>query len=96
MPILWGLDDLMTDRKVSGYRLAIQTGLTASAIYKLRHHKTVNRLEGDTLAKLCAALNCQPGDLLVYEPDKPHRTKPAPPAAPAVRKRGGKGKRAAA
>lgn len=97
MPILWGLDDLMTDRKVSGYRLAIQTGLTASAIYKLRHHTTVSRMEGDTLAKLCAALDCQPGDLLRYEPDKP-RPKPraAPPAAPAVRKRGGKGKRAAA
>jgi putative transcriptional regulator len=71
MPIRWQLDKLMTDAELSGYALARATGLTASAIYKLRSHKTVKRLEGETLAKLCGALKCTPGDLLEYVPPRP-------------------------
>lgn len=32
-------------------------------------HGTVRQVNLDTLSRLCRALGCQPGDLLIYEPD---------------------------
>jgi len=73
MPIRFRLAELMEDRKISGYALAQQIGMTASAIYKLQRQRHMQRLNGDTLALLCDALECTPGDLLVYEPPKKKR-----------------------
>lgn len=51
----------------------------------VRQPATVRAITFDTLARLCAFLDCQPGDLLVYEPrDGAYRPPPrlADPAAP--------------
>ncbi|TDA69375.1 MAG: transcriptional regulator [Clostridia bacterium] len=53
-------------RHISG--LSEQTGIARSTLTKLWY----NRVKGvtfDMLEKLCEVLECQPGDLLVYEPD---------------------------
>lgn len=73
MPIRFMLDELLDAREMSGYALAQRTKMTPSAIYKLREKKYVDRLNGDTLEKLCEALECTPADLLVYEPPKKKR-----------------------
>jgi putative transcriptional regulator len=48
--------------------VARRTGIGKTTLLRLYH----DRAEGirfDVLARLCKALNCQPGDLLVYVPD---------------------------
>jgi len=45
-----------------------KTGLNRNTISNLYHEK-VKRIDFDTLEGLCAALDCQPGDLLEYIPD---------------------------
>jgi putative transcriptional regulator len=58
----------------TAYRLAKESGLTVPAVYRLARQKVqLGRVEGDTLNRFCAALGCQPGELLEYIPDKPKR-----------------------
>ncbi|MDR1184834.1 MAG: helix-turn-helix transcriptional regulator [Coriobacteriales bacterium] len=53
----------MRQRKITSYRL-IRDGVINSATYnRLRNGQGVSM---DTLAALCEALNCQPGDILEY------------------------------
>jgi putative transcriptional regulator len=68
MAIYLRLAATMKDRGISGYALAKASGLTPSAIYKLRKQKRLVGLKVDTLNRLCGALDCQPGDLLEYRP----------------------------
>lgn len=39
----------------------------ATLYYMLRHPETFTQMDFNTIAKLCFALDCQPGDLLKYE-----------------------------
>lgn len=41
-------------------------GMHAATVNKLRKNERVNT---DTLDRLCALLNCQPGDIIEYVPD---------------------------
>lgn len=66
MPIRWRLAEVAKDAGMTGYALAAKTGLTRQAIYHLMRKPVAERVDADTLAKLCAALDCQPGDLLEY------------------------------
>lgn len=66
MAIYFHLARVMDDRQISGYALAQRTGLTPSAIYKLRKQAKLKGFKSDTLDALCAALECQPGELLEY------------------------------
>lgn len=63
---------LMKKRKMTGYQLAKATGLSANMIYTLlnRADGDFKRIEVRTINALCRALNCTPGDLLTYTPDK--------------------------
>jgi len=70
MAIRLRLAELMDQRGMSGYALAQKAGLTPSAIYKLLRAGTFDRMRADTLDRICAALECQPGDLLVYVPER--------------------------
>ncbi len=60
------LDVMLKKRDLTGYALHRRTGLHQSVISKIRHGKAI-ALRLDVLGKICAALECQPGDLIVYE-----------------------------
>ncbi len=49
---------------MKGYAIAKKTGLHQSVISKIRRNES-QALRLDVLDKLCAALECQPGDLIV-------------------------------
>lgn len=68
MPIYFSLHRLMKERGITGYALAQQTGLSPSAIYKLRKQRRWLGVKPKTLNALCVALNVQPGDLLEHRP----------------------------
>ncbi len=58
------LDELLTERNLTGYAIAKKTGLHQSVISKIRRNES-QALRLDVLDKLCVALECQPGDLIV-------------------------------
>ena len=68
MSIIFRLDRVMADRKISLNELAKRIDLTDSnlSIFKTGKARAVRIL---TLDALCRELNCQPGDLLEYRPD---------------------------
>lgn len=61
--IIVRLDVMMARRKVKGRDLAAQIGITEQNLSLLKSGK-VKGVRFETLARLCAALECQPGDLL--------------------------------
>ena len=68
MPIIVDLDVMMARRKMSLNELSARVGVTLAnlSILKNNHAKAVRF---STLEAICQALDCQPGDLLRYEPD---------------------------
>ena len=65
MPILVNLDVMLARRKMRPRELAERVGITEQNISLLKSGK-VRGVRFDTLARICAALDCQPGDLLEY------------------------------
>lgn len=53
----------------TAYRLQVVAGLNSTVAYSL-FNETFTRISEKTLDKLCATLECQPGDLLGYKPSK--------------------------
>jgi len=68
VPILVNLDVMMARRKIRGRDLAARIGITEQNLSLLKSGK-VKGVRFDTLDRLCAALECQPGDLLEYRPE---------------------------
>jgi len=67
MPIIVQLDIMLARRKVKSKDLAEHVGITEANISLLKQGR-VKGVRFDTLEKICDYLQCQPGDLLVYEP----------------------------
>lgn len=67
MPIVVTLDVMLAKRKMRSRELAERIGITEPNLSLLKSGK-VRGMRFDTLARICAALDCQPGDLLSYEP----------------------------
>jgi putative transcriptional regulator len=67
MPIRVRLDQLLLDRRMSLAELADRTGVTAANLAILKTGEA-RAIRVGTLAALCRELDCQPGDLLRYEP----------------------------
>ena len=59
----------MAERRISNKELAILVGKHPNTVSRLRQHDRFPKIDESTLNALCQALNCQPGDLMVYEPD---------------------------
>jgi putative transcriptional regulator len=56
------------------YRLSQETGLTVPTAYRLADPDVeFGRFTTDTLDRLCAALEVQPGELLEWVPDRTRR-----------------------
>lgn len=66
MPIIVQLDIMLARRKLKSKDLAEQVGMTEANLSLLKQGK-VKGVRFDTLEKICTILQCQPGDLLVYE-----------------------------
>jgi putative transcriptional regulator len=69
MPIVMRLDVVMAKRKVRSNELARAIGITESNLSLLKSGK-VKGLRFTTLEAICRYLDCQPGDLIEYEPDR--------------------------
>lgn len=70
MTIRWKLNQLMFDRGLKSGDLVKATGLHPNTVSKLKNLREMpDRLEKGTLNSLCKALDIQPGELMVYEPD---------------------------
>ncbi len=69
MSIIFRLDRVMADRKISLNELAKRVELTNSNLSILKTGKA-KAIRMSTLEAICRELNCQPGDLLEYSFDE--------------------------
>ena len=67
MPIIVNVDVMLAKRKMSSGELAEKIGITAANLSILKTGKA-KAVRFSTLAALCKALDCQPGDILEYQP----------------------------
>ncbi|MEN3386189.1 MAG: putative transcriptional regulator [Hyphomicrobiales bacterium] len=68
MPIIVNLDVMLARRKMRSKELAERIGITEQNVSLLKSGK-VKGVRFDTLARICAVLECQPGDVLEYRAD---------------------------
>lgn len=68
MRIVVRLDVMLARRKMRSRELAEMVGITEQNLSLLKSGK-VKGIRFDTLAAICTALDCQPGDLLEAEPE---------------------------
>ena len=68
MTIRVTLDLMMAKRRVAAGDLADRVGITPANLSVLKNDKA-KAIRFSTLEALCRELDCQPGDLLVYEGD---------------------------
>lgn len=77
MPITVTLDVMLAKRKMRSRELAERIGITEPNLSLLKSGK-VRGMRFETLAAICEVLQCQPGDLLSFEPG------PETPASPDI------------
>jgi putative transcriptional regulator len=65
MPILVNLDVMLARRKMKSKDLAARIGITEANLSQLKQGH-VKGVRFETLAAICDALQCQPGDLLEF------------------------------
>ncbi|MCI8442718.1 MAG: helix-turn-helix transcriptional regulator [Provencibacterium sp.] len=70
MPIIVNVDVMLARRKMSSQQLAASIGITTANLSILKTNKA-RAIRFSTLEELCRVLDCQPGDLLEYLPEKP-------------------------
>ena len=74
MSIIVNLDVMMAKRKLTLNELAERVDLTLSNLSILKTGKA-KAIRFSTLEAVCKALDCQPGDLLEFVPDKKRNQK---------------------
>lgn len=67
--IIFNIDIMLAKRKMSVTELSERVGITIANVSVLKNGKA-KALKISTLAKLCEALDCQPGDILEYRKHK--------------------------
>ena len=70
MPIRVQLDRILLERRMSLTELADRVGVTLANLSILKTG-TARAIRFTTLDALCRELNCQPGDIIVFEPGPP-------------------------
>ena len=70
MPIRVQLDRVLLNRRMSLTELADRVGVTLANLSILKTGKA-RAIRFSTLDALCRELDCQPGDILVFEPGPP-------------------------
>jgi putative transcriptional regulator len=69
MPIIVNLDVMMARRKMSLNELSEKVGLTLANLSILKTGKA-KAIRFSTLEAICEVLDCQPADILEYQPEK--------------------------
>ncbi|MDZ4876728.1 MAG: hypothetical protein CLLPBCKN_006163 [Chroococcidiopsis cubana SAG 39.79] len=67
--IRWKLNEVMARKRIRNKDLAKTLSITETSIYRLRKTDEMPRLSPERLNGICAALECQPGELLEWLPD---------------------------
>ena len=72
------IDKLLANEQRTFYWLAKETGVSHTTLWRLKKGKAVG-INFETLEKICRALRCQPGDVLLLTngkllPKKPRKT----------------------
>jgi putative transcriptional regulator len=67
MGIQVNLDVMMARRKVQAGELAERVGITPANLSILKNNKA-KAIRFSTLEAICRELDCQPGDILAFEP----------------------------
>lgn len=70
MSIVVNLDVMLAKRKMKLKELSEAVGISMTNLSLLKTGKAKG-IRFNTLASICQTLNCQPGDILAYEPDDP-------------------------
>lgn len=78
MPIIVNVDLMLARRKMRLNTLAEKVGITPQNLSVLKTGRA-KAIRFSTLEQLCAALECQPGDLLSFEPGPAAAVGPAGP-----------------
>lgn len=73
MPITVKLDRIMLERRISLTELSQRVDLTLANLSILKTNKA-RAIRFSTLEALCRTLECQPGDLLQFEPEAKDKT----------------------
>lgn len=68
MAVVVNLDKLLVEKKMTSRALAAFVGITEQNLSLLKSGK-VKGIRFDTLSRICETLECQPGDILAWEPD---------------------------
>jgi putative transcriptional regulator len=77
--IIVNLDIMLARRKMRSKELAERIGITEANVSVLKSGK-VKGIRFETLDRICEVLDCQPGDILEYRPERdrePERTRRA-------------------
>lgn len=68
MPISYKkLFHLLIDKEIKDSDLRRLSGISAPTMAKIKQDKII---QTDIINKICAALDCQPGDIMEYVPDR--------------------------
>ena len=68
MPVIVNIDVLLAQRKMSVGDFADAVGITAANVAVLKNGRA-KAIRFTTLEAICAVLECQPGDILTWEPE---------------------------
>jgi len=70
MPIVVDIDVMLAKRKMAVGALAERVGITPANLAVLKNGRA-KAVRFTTLSALCESLECQPGDILRWEPEAP-------------------------
>ena len=68
--VIWKLHELMGKKRLKIADVAREADLSWETVAAVYHGKA-KAISLETINALCRAMDCQPGDLLVYIPDQP-------------------------
>jgi len=69
------LKELLEERGRSRYWLAKESGIHYDTLSRIEQAESSNRIELRVLDEICRALQCQPGDILVWMDDSKRKVK---------------------
>ena len=75
MAIAVQLDEMLHQRRMTLTELSARIGITVANLSILKTGKA-RAIRFSTLESICAVLECQPGDLLAYDPSAPSGDQP--------------------